>query len=281
MTRKKYTQAEKPLLILSGFLIAGLTATLLLNHVPPWEMPRANPFLFQGNSSFLVLLAATVGAVIMPFMIFFQASATGNKENEIQEDLGAESKEQIPRKKYLSFMRRETLFGAIVTELLMIITEMAFSNIPNAASTSSFTSAQELGSVLTPVAGIYSPYFFSIGLISAGFIALIVISMASAWGIGETLNISRRNIWLIYVVESLPGVVAALFIPPGYLISLVIYLLVFFVFVLIGPMAMIGLVGSNRKIMSNLAMSLREKVTYWITFTMVISTALLAVIYVF
>jgi Mn2+/Fe2+ NRAMP family transporter len=217
----------------------------------------------------------------MPFMILFQASATGNKENEIQEDLGAESKEQIPRKKYLSFMRRETLFGAIVTELLMIITEMAFSNIPNAASTSSFTSAQELGSVLTPVAGIYSPYFFSIGLISAGFIALIVISMASAWGIGETLNISRRNIWLIYVVESLPGVVAALFIPPGYLISLVIYLLVFFVFVLIGPMAMIGLVGSNRKIMSNLAMSLREKVTYWITFTMVISTALLAVIYVF
>lgn len=85
-------------------------------------------------------------------------------------------------------MKRETLFGAIVSELLMVIVEMVFSGVPK---TTDFASASQLSVALDAVAGSFSPYLFGIGLIAAGFIALIVISMGSAWGVVESLNINK------------------------------------------------------------------------------------------
>lgn len=276
VTKRKYTQAELPLLIVSGALIACLTATLFLTGVPAWTSPRANPFLFQNNSTFLVLVAASVGAVIMPFMIFFQASATGIKAAELKA-----AGWEVSKPKAVRNMRIETLAGAIVTEILMVIVAMAFTRVSAAQNLNVFATASQLGQVLTPVAGAYSPYVFCIGLIAAAFIALIVISMASAWGIGESLGMAQKSIWVIYVVESVPGVLAALLIPSADLINVVIYLLVFFVFVLIGPMIMLGVIGSNRKIMGELAMGIGQRRMYWATFAGVISTALIAVAFAF
>lgn len=273
VTKRKYTQAELPLLVISGALIAALVGTLVLSGVPAWSSPLANPFLFQNSSDFLVLVAASVGAVIMPFMIFFQASATGVKAAELKA-----SGFEVPRAKAVRYMRIETLVGAIVTEILMVVEEMAFTRVRAAQSLNVFATAQQLGKVLTPVAGVDSPYFFCIGLVAAAFIALIVVSMASAWGVGESLGMDRRSIWMIYVVESVPGVVAALLIPAADLINIVIYLLVFFVFVLIGPMIMLGVIGSNSKIMGDLAMSSTQRWIYWTTFAAVISTALIAAV---
>ncbi len=276
VTKRKYAQAELPLLLLSGVLIAGLVTTLFLSGVEPWTAPSANPFLFQNTPEFLVIVAASVGAVIMPFMIFFQASATGIKSAELRA-----AGLNVPRKRAVRNMRIETLVGAVVTELLMVVTAMAFARAYGAQNLDAFASAQQLGRVLTPVAGAASPYVFCIGLVAAAFIALIVISMASAWGIGESLAMDSRSIWIIYVVESLPGVLAALLIPPTALISVVIYLLVFFVFILIGPMVMLGVIGSDPKLMGDLAMDRRQRAIYWVTFGAVISTAFVAVAFAF
>ncbi len=277
VTKRKYTQAELPLLVVSGALIAALVGTLILSGVQPWSAPRTNPFLFQSDPAFLVMVAASVGAVIMPFMIFFQASATGIKSAELRA-----SGFEVSRSRAVKMMRIETLAGAIVTEVLMVVVAMAFIRVHAAQSLSVFASAQQLGRVLTPVAGTASPYVFCIGLVAAAFIALIVISMASAWGIGESLGMDPRSVWMIYVVESLPGVLAALLIPASALINVVIYLLVFFVFILIGPMAMLGVIGSNPRIMGeDLVMAKRHRWIYWVTFVGVISTAIIAVAFAF
>ena len=276
VTKRKYSQAELPLLLISGALIAGLVATLGLSGVMPWTAPSANPLLFQTSSDFLVIVAASVGAVIMPFMIFFQASATGIKSAELRA-MGHD----IPRKTAVRQMRTETLIGAVVTEGLMVVTAMAFARVHGAQNLGVFASAHQLGLVLVPVAGVYSPYWFCLGLVAAAFIALIVISMASAWGIGESLGMNQRSIWMIYIAESLPGVVAALLLPAAGLISIVIYLLVFFVFILIGPMVMLGVIGSNRRVMGDLVMGPRHRWVYWSTFVAVISTAFIAVAFAF
>lgn len=276
VTKRKYAQAELPLLIISAFLIGGLVCTLVLSGVQPWNAPTANPLLFQSSPDFLVILAASVGAVIMPFMIFFQASATGIKAAELRAAGFGVSRPRAVRN-----MRVETLVGAVVTELLMVVTVMAFARVHAAQNLNVFASARQLGQILTPVAGAASPYVFCVGLVAAAFIALIVISMASAWGIGESLAMDQRSIWIVYVVESLPGVLAALLLPAVALISVVIYLLVFFVFILIGPMVMLGIIGSTPKIMGELAMGRRQQWVYWTTFATVISTAFIAVIFAF
>lgn len=274
VTKRKYVQAEKPLLLISIFLMAALTLTLLYRGVVPFHSPLANPFLVESNSTFFFLIAANVGAVVMPFMIFFQASATGVKSTELNA-----SGIKIGKQRSVSLMRKETFIGAVVTEALMVIIEMTFTGIPQASSASVFASAQELGSVLTPIAGPYSLPIFGIGLISAAFIALIVISLASAWGIAESLEISKRALWIVYVLESLPAVIAALIIPAGLLVNVTLYLLVMFVFVLIGPMLILGIIGKNRKIMGELVLSKNGQLIYWGTFIVIISTAFLAIIY--
>ncbi len=274
VTKRKYVQAEKPLLIISALLMGALTLTLLYRGVVPFTSPLSNPILVESNSTYFFLVAANVGAVVMPFMIFFQASATGVKATE----LNAEGI-RIEKRRSLGMMRKETLIGAVVTEILMVIIEMTFTGIPQASNASVFASAQELGSVLTPIAGPYSLVIFGIGLISAAFIALIVISLASAWGIAESLAISKRSLWIVYVMESLPAVIAAMIIPAGILVNAVLYLLVLFVFVLIGPMAILGIIGKNRKIMGDLALTKKGEWTYWVTFATIISTAFLAVVY--
>lgn len=273
VTKRKYVKAEKPLLVISAFLMGALTLTLLYRGVVPFSNPLSNPFVVESNTTYFFLIAANVGAVVMPFMIFFQASATGLKAVELEHEGLV-----IARKKSVGLMRKETLMGAIVTEILMIIIEMTFTGIPQAENASIFASAHELGMVLTPIAGPYSLPIFGVGLIAAAFIALIVISLASAWGIAESLAISQRSIWLLYVMESLPGVIAALILPSGLLVNAVLYLLVLFVFVLIGPMALLGVVGRNKKIMGEFALGTKGAVIYWVTFAVVISTALLAVI---
>ena len=77
LQEKKYSEAEKPLIIISLLLIIALLLSLALRGIIPVSSPLANPILIKPTAGYFFLLAANVGAVIMPFMIFFQASATG------------------------------------------------------------------------------------------------------------------------------------------------------------------------------------------------------------
>ena len=273
VTRKRYCQAEKPLLIISLILIIALLASLFYRGIMPLSSPLANPVLIKPTAGYFFLLAANVGAVIMPFMIFFQASATGLKLTDMSK-IGI----SIKSHRSVKIMRRETLVGAIVTELLMVIAEMAFTGIPHAANSSFFATPQELGKVLVPIAGDLSPFIFGIGIIAAGFIALITISLGSAWGIAESLNISKKSYWLVYVLESLPAVIAVLIINPSSLIALVLYLLIFFVFTLVAPMIMLWVIGRNKKIMGELVLSRKNEALYMAMFILIVSTAVIAVV---
>ncbi len=272
VTRKRYSQAEKPLLAISLVLIIALLTSLFYRGIMPVSSPLANPLLIKPTAGYFFLLAANVGAVIMPFMIFFQASATGLKLTDMN-SAGI----NIKRHRSLRIMRRETLIGAIVTELLMVIAEMAFAGMPHAAHASFFATPQELGKVLVPIAGTLSPFIFGVGIIAAGFIALITISLGSAWGIAESLNISKKSYWLVYVLESLPAVIAVIIINPSSMIALVLYLLIFFVFTLIAPMVMLWVIGRNKKIMGDLVLSKKNEVLYFAMFILIVATAVIAV----
>ena len=272
VTRKKYNQAEKPLLIMSFFLIIALLVSLSLRGLISMSSPLSNPIMIKPTSGYFFLLAANVGAVIMPFMIFFQASATGLKLTGIDN-----TSIKISKPRSVTIMRKETLAGAIMTELLMIIAQMAFAGIPHASHTSFFSTPGELGSVLTPIAGSLSPIVLGFGLIGAGFIALIAISLGSAWGIAESLNISKKSYWLVYILESLPAAIAIMFINPSSMIALVLYLLIFFVFTLVAPMAMLWAIGRNKKIMGDLVLSKKNEAIYLAMFALIVATACIAV----
>ena len=132
---------------------------------------------------------------------------------------------------------------------------------------------------LTSVADGYAPYLFAIGMIAAAFLALVVISLASAWAVTEATGLGRNRFFWIYLLESLPAVAVPMFFPN--LFSLLLNSMVAFTFVLIGPGIILGLIASNRKIMGANVSSTRLKVSYWASLAMIVGFGIFALLTMF
>ena len=190
------------------------------------------------------MLAANVGAVIMPFMLFYQVSATAEK---------GITAERLPA------VRFETAVGAIVSELIMVAIAVAAIGVRTDAL--DFAVPGVLSQGLSSVAGGYAPYIFGVGLIAASFIALIVISLGSCWGVTEALGWGRENWFKVYLVESLPALVVPML--TLHLVNLALSLMVLQIVVLLGPAIILGWIASNQRLMGRHALRGPNRILYW------------------
>jgi Mn2+/Fe2+ NRAMP family transporter len=191
----------------------------------------------------------------MPFMLFYQASATAEK-----------------RTTRLWTMRTETLVGAVASEAGMIVIAMATSGL---SSSLNFANPKALSLALSSIAGPFAPYVFAVGLVAAAFLALVVISLGSSWAVVDTMGWQKSTFLWVYLVESLPAVAIPILYPEP--LSLVLGLMVVFVFVLVGPGVLMGLLGSDARIMGAYASNRRWRIAYWISLAAVLSFGLIAV----
>ena len=250
--RRKYAQAERPLLVISILFVFAWIASAYMTARGGIQF---TPFYFEASSSFLWLIAANVGAVIMPFMLFYQASATAEK-----------------RTTRLWAMRTETLVGAIASELGMIVVAVATSGL---SSSLNFADPKALALALSSLAGPYAPYVFAVGLVAAAFLALVVISLGSSWAIVDTMGWRKESFLWVYVAESAPAVVIPILYPEP--LSLVLDLMVIFVFVLVGPGVLMGLMSTNKRIMGEYASGSGWRAAYWLSLAVVIGFGIVAV----
>lgn len=159
------------------------------------------------DSSYVLLLAANVGAVIMPWMVFYQQGAVIDK---------GLSRAHIRAK------RRDTAVGAVLTQGIMIVMVLAFAatiglSHPGAA----LDTVGELASALRPFVGnVGAKVLLGTAMLGAALVAALVASLAGAWGISEvfgwthTLNErpSRRSakFYTIYALAHVLGAVIVL-----------------------------------------------------------------------
>ena len=124
------------------------------------------------NKHYLYLVAANIGAVIMPWMIFYQQSALADKK------LGPE---------HFTAARWDTAIGAVVTQLVMgAVLVAAAATIAAHHGGGALNTVGDLSAALTPYLGIgFGRLVFGLGIIGAGMVAAIVSSLALAWGLGE------------------------------------------------------------------------------------------------
>jgi len=251
VARRRYLTTEKALLVVSAVLIVSYAASLVERGFVP-----ASPVYFSANAGYLFMLAACAGAVVMPFMLFYQASATAEK-----------------RSTRLWTMRTETLAGAVASELGMIVIVMATSGL---SSSLDIADPKALSLGLSSIAGPYAPYVFAIGLVAAAFLALVVISLGSSWAIVDTMGWQKSSFLWVYLAESLPALIVPVIYPEP--LSLVLGLMVAFVFVLIGPGVLMGLLGSDSRIMGAYASPGRWRVAYWLSLAAVVAFGVAAVV---
>ncbi len=255
--KKKYVEAEKPLLIFSIFFAVSWAISAFLTARNGIVF---TPFYFSSSPDFLFLMAANVGAVIMPFMLFYQASATSEKGITVKD---------------LRVVRFETAFGAIVSELIMIAIVIAANGI--SVGSMNFAAPGILSQGLSSVAGAFAPYIFGVGLITASFIALIVISLGSCWGVTEALGWGRKNWFKIYLVESLPAVIIPMVTLN--LVNLALNLMVLQIVVLMGPAITLGLISSNKEVMGRYSLRGFNKLFYWTFVVLILATGIVSLAY--
>jgi manganese transport protein len=251
VARGKYVWVERILLAVSAIFVVTVGSALMMRGVLPDD-----PVYLSANPSFVFLLAANAGAVVMPFMLFYQSSATAEKAGST-----------------VRGVRRETLVGAVVSELLMVAFLMLGAGMP---STSDLFTTSGAVAALGAVGGWLLPYAFAIGLVAAAFLALVVISLGSAWGVVEALGLPRGRAFWVYTSESVPAVVAPFLYPHP--LTLVLVLMVLLVFILVGPGILVGMLASDVRVMGKEASHGFWKVAYWISLSSIVFAGTIALL---
>ncbi|MCE5393500.1 MAG: divalent metal cation transporter [Acidithiobacillus sp.] len=161
------------------------------------------------NQSYMTLVAANIGAVIMPWMIFYQQSAVADKGLGVEEYKPA---------------RWDTALGSVITQLIMAAVLIATAATiglqnPNAP----LNTVQQLSEAIIPFLGdSWGRVVFSLGIVGAGMIAAIVATLAAAWGWGEVTGFKhslehhpKEAPWFYgtYTLVLLAGAMAVVTIP--------------------------------------------------------------------
>jgi NRAMP (natural resistance-associated macrophage protein)-like metal ion transporter len=195
-----------------------------------------------GNRDYLLLVAGNIGAVIMPWMIFYQQSATVDKGL---------------RPRDLTHARVDTAIGAVLTQIIMVAV------VVTCAATLfvhhvNVTDAAHAALALVPLTGSkLAVIAFGAGLLGAALLGALVVSLASAWAFGEafqwrcSLNHAAHEAKRFYGMYGAMVVAAAgiVLIPNLPLIRITIWVEAFNAFVLPIVLGFLLVLSNDRKIL--------------------------------
>nr|NNM90543.1 divalent metal cation transporter [Bacilli bacterium] len=159
------------------------------------------------NHQYLFLLAANVGAVIMPWMVFYQQGAVIDKGL---------------KPSHLKAARRDTLVGSILTQFVMVaIVIVTAATIGQTHPNQPLNDIAQIAQALTPFLGsMGGKVIFGLGMVGASFIAALVVSIAGAWGIGEAFGFNHslnhkpkeaKSFYLIFTLAHVGGALLVIF----------------------------------------------------------------------
>jgi len=124
-------------------------------------------FDFKSNS-FMRMLAANIGAVVMPWMVYFQQSAVVARRLTTTKEVAQE--------------RTQSLVGSILAQLIMVATMIVMAATPPEAK--SLDSIRGIQVALLPVFGhIMSTILVSVAFFGGSVCAIFVVSLAAAWAV--------------------------------------------------------------------------------------------------
>jgi Mn2+/Fe2+ NRAMP family transporter len=148
----------------------------LLTH-PDWhsvEHALATWKPFPGLSrDTLIIVLADIGATVTPWMLFFQQSATVDKGLT---------------KKDIGFGQIDTVLGATLATIAALATILATAPLFAHKMSAENFQAAEFAQALQPLIGRVGAALFALGIIEAGMVASVTISISSAYAFAEVAS---------------------------------------------------------------------------------------------
>jgi NRAMP (natural resistance-associated macrophage protein)-like metal ion transporter len=130
----------------------------------------------HGNSTFLLLLIATAGTTITPYMQLYLQSAVverGVREDELRKE------------------EREAVAGAVFANLIASFILVATGATLFRHGVHDISSAADAARALNPFAGRYAEVLFGIGLLGASLLAAAILPIATSYVISESLGYEK------------------------------------------------------------------------------------------
>src|SRR6202140_829556 len=127
------------------------------------------------DPKYLYLVAANIGAVIMPWMVFYQQSSVVEKKLTIEDQPAA---------------RLDTAFGAVLTQVIMAAVLIATAaTLGSTTQSGSLDTVQQIAQAITPYLGeTTGKLLFGLGLSGAAVVATIVVTLTAARTLREVLG---------------------------------------------------------------------------------------------
>jgi NRAMP (natural resistance-associated macrophage protein)-like metal ion transporter len=169
-------------LTLFGYVIAAFLAR------PPWREVFKATFIpqFSLSGKYLLTLVAILGTTISPYLFFWESS------QEVEEEIEMGRRTQAEREgatyAELHGAAWDTNIGMFFCNLVFYFVILAAASTLHVAGKTSIQSAAEAAQALRPLAGNASSMLFALGLIGAGFLAVPVLTGASAYAVAETFG---------------------------------------------------------------------------------------------
>jgi NRAMP (natural resistance-associated macrophage protein)-like metal ion transporter len=175
VVRGSYRRVEKLLLVLSAVFFAYVVAAFMAK--PDWGQVLTATVVprFIPTSGFVLIVIATIGTTIAPWMQFFVQSNIVDK--------GADVRDMLPQ-------RIDVIGGAVSANIVawFIIVTTGAVLFPRGIRA---TSAENAAHALAPVAGHYASALFAIGLFGASLLAACVLPLTAAYAICEAFGFER------------------------------------------------------------------------------------------
>jgi NRAMP (natural resistance-associated macrophage protein)-like metal ion transporter len=154
--------------VIFGLFELTFVFSMIWMHPSPRDV-LSGMFTFPHDPAFVKLIAANIGAVIMPWMIYFQQSAVVARRLSTSKDLAEE--------------RRQTLFGSFLTQLVMIGALVTMAASKRAGD---LESLKDIHAALLPAFGdIISKLLLSLAFVGGSLCAAFVVALAAAWAVCE------------------------------------------------------------------------------------------------
>jgi Mn2+/Fe2+ NRAMP family transporter len=175
---RRYLTVERIAIGVGLFELVFL-AVAYLAHPDLAELAKAAVSIPLTDSKYLYLASANIGAVVMPWMVFFQQASVVER-GLTRADLPA--------------ARLDTALGAVLTQLVMAAALIATAaTLGHKGGDQSLDTVEQIADAITPYLGQFGgKLLFGLGMVGASLVATIVVTLTAARAVAEALGAPHR-----------------------------------------------------------------------------------------
>jgi Mn2+/Fe2+ NRAMP family transporter len=190
------------------FSLFAYAAAAFAARVPWMEVASSiiHPY-FSNSPDWFIIVAATLGTTISPYLFFWQTSE--EIEDEISKGKTSLAMRQGASASEIRQMRRDVWSGMTASNLAMffIIATCAFTLHTSGITT--ISTAEEAAAALAPLAGSWASLWFTLGIVGVGLLGVPILAASAAYAIAESMK-WKEGLYLPYAkARSFYGVIIA------------------------------------------------------------------------